>query len=501
VSDDGRGGDRASLEADSLAGPRLAKVDAIRDTGGEAYPYRFRPDVTAAELHERFGDLEPETSTRERGVVAGRLVGFRDIGKLIFAVLQDGSGRIQLYAEAGRLGDRHGEFADLDVGDWVGAGGEIITTRKGELSVAVDDFTLLAKALRPLPEKFHGLQDVEARHRQRYLDLIANEEARESLRIRSKAVAALRNAFVERGFVEVEGPVLQVEPGGALARPFVTHHNALGIDLYLRIALELHLKRLIVGGVERVFEIGRIFRNEGVSPRHNPEFTMLEAYQAYADYTDIMELVEETIAETAQAATGSTKVMFEGREIDFAPPWERRPFLELVGEHSGTEFSLDMDLDELRARAGALGIEVDSGWDAGKIVEEVFDKATEAKIWGPTHVHDYPTSISPFARPLRDGAPELVERFESIVAGRELLNAFTEINDPLEQRRRFEAQAALRAAGDDEAHSIDDEFLRALEYGMPPTGGLGIGVDRLVMLLAGQSSIREVILFPTLKPE
>jgi lysyl-tRNA synthetase class 2 len=493
-------GDRASLQADDLAGPRLAKVDALRAAGVDPYPGSFAASDSVAEVVARHRDLGPESETGETVTVAGRLVGRRDIGKLVFAVLRDGSGEIQLFADAAVLGERFGEFGALDVGDWVGATGEVITTRRGELSVRVSVFTLLAKSLRPLPEKWHGLSDVETRHRQRYLDLIMSPETREVFRIRSAAVRGLRQAFWDRGFVEVETPALEHQPSGAIARPFLTHHNALGIDMYLRIALELPLKKLVVGGMEKVFEMGRVFRNEGVSARYNPEFTMLEAYQAYADYRGVMATVEEVVAAAAVAATGSTVISYQGVELDLAPPWRRVSFTDAIAEHCGDGLTIDTPLPDLRERAAGLGIDVDGAWDGAKILAAVFDATVERALVEPTFVTDYPKSLSPFAKDLR-GRPDMVERFEAFVGGWEIANAYSELNDPLEQRARFEEQAALRAEGDEEAHGVNEDYLRALEYGLPPTGGLGIGVDRLVMVLADQPSIREVILFPAMRPE
>ncbi len=479
---------------------RLAKIEALRDSGTDPYPVQFAPSSTAAEIHAEFGELEPEVDTGTRVSVAGRVMMLRNIGKLVFAVLQDASGRIQLFVDQGVLGDDFDRFADLDLGDWVGALGEVMTTRRGELSVRIEEFSLLAKAIRPLPEKWHGLSDLETRHRQRYLDLIVNEEARRIMEARSLVVRTLRSELEGRGFLEVETPMLQLQPGGALARPFRTHHNTLGLDMYLRIAPELYLKRLVVGGVERVFEINRNFRNEGMSPRHNPEFTMLEVYQAFADYFDMIDLTEALVAATAVGATGGTKVSYQGVDLDLTPPYRRVTYLGAIEEATGTEFATTMATGEAAARAAALGIEVEDGWPIGKIVEEVFEETTEADLLQPTVVMDFPKEISPLARTHRDD-PALTERFELIVMGRELANAFSELNDPAEQRRRFEAQAAARAAGDDEAHPIDEDYIRALEYGLPPTGGMGLGVDRLVMLLTDQASIREVILFPHLKPE
>ncbi len=494
--------DRRGLADHPLTARRLAKLDALRAAGIDPYPVgAFAPTTTAAELGTEYADLPPGSGTGRRVAVGGRLVGRRDLGRLVFGVLQDVTGRIQLFCDERILGDASmAAFRRLDVGDWIGVHGEVMTTRRGELSVRVEEFLLLAKSLRPLPEKWHGLQDVEQRHRRRYVDLIVNERARATVRARSRIVTALREAFDSRGFLEVETPVLQARPGGALARPFVTHHHALDLDMYLRIALELHLKRLVVGGFERVYEIGRVFRNEGVSPRHNPEFTMLEAYLAYADYVDVMNLVENVVVEVAEAVSGTALREGGGRPLDLAPPWRRVTVLDAVEERTGVRFDLGGSRAEAAARAEGLGVAVADDWGIGKILTEVFEARVEGTLWEPTFVLDYPKEVSPLARTHRED-PRLTERFELIVAGRELANAFSELNDPLEQRRRFEAQAAARAAGDEEAHVVDEDFLRALEYGMPPTGGLGIGVDRLVMLLTGEESIREVILFPALRPE
>jgi lysyl-tRNA synthetase class 2 len=374
-----------------------------------------------------------------------------------------------------------------------------MTTRKGELSVKVREFTLLSKALRPLP-KWHGLSDVDTRYRQRYADLIVNENARRVFEIRFAAVTAIREFLAARGYVEVEGPVLHEQAGGAAARPFFTHYNTLDMELVLRIALELHLKRLIVGGFEKVFEIGRVFRNEGLSTRHNTEFTMLELYEAFVDYTDIMVLTEEMVAHAATAAIGTTAITFGGESLDLSPPWQRLTMREAILEHAGVDVHPAMPVGEVEALADRFEIEREPGWGSGKLMLEIYEKTTEHRLRGPVFVTDYPREVSPLAREHRDD-PLLVERFEAIVGGRELANAFSELNDPVDQRRRFEAQARLKQLGDDEANEVDEDYLRAMEYGMPPCGGLGVGIDRLVMLLAGVSSIREVILFPLLRPE
>lgn len=408
--------------------------------------------------------------------VAGRLMVKRLHGGSAFADLQDGAGRLQLFASREILGqERFDAFADLDPGDIVGARGPMFYTRRGEPSVEVHAFELLTKAMRPLPDKWHGLRDVEIRYRQRYVDLIANEPVRDVFRKRTHIISAIRRLYDERGFLEVDTPVLQEVPGGGHARPFLTHHNALDRDLYLRIALELHLKRLLVGGLERVYEIGRVFRNEGLSPRHNPEFTLLESYEAYRDYEDVMRLVEDIIVASASAAGTPLTMTYQGEAVDLTPPYRRERMADLVLEQTGRS---------------AVGVELN----------DLFEEHVEPNLRQPTFVLDYPIEISPLARKC-DYDPRFVERFELIILGREYANAFTELTDPVDQRERFEAQAARRAAGEIEAHPMDEDFLRAIEYGLPPCGGLGMGVDRLVMLLTDQPSIRDVILFPVMKPE
>jgi lysyl-tRNA synthetase class 2 len=479
---------------------RLAKLDARRAGGADPYPYRYDRTHTATEIRAKYGELDAGAETDDRASVAGRLVLIRRQGKLTFATLRDRSGDIQLFVSRAVVGEElHRAFDDLDRGDWIGAEGTIMTTRKGELSVKVDRFVLLAKALRPLPEKWHGLSDVDTRFRQRYVDLIVNEDARKSFEIRHAVVSSIRRTLSDRGFIEVEGPILQLEPGGAHARPFMTHHNALDQDMYLRIALELHLKRLIVGGLERVFEIGRVFRNEGLSTRHNPEFTMLEAYQALADYTDIMELTQTLIVNAAADALGSTTITIGDATIDLSSRWERRPILDLIEEHTGVRVHPSMSVEELRAVCDRLGVAWRAHMGPGKLCFELYDVLVEPRLVGPVFVIDYPREVSPLARSHRDDS-YLVERFELVVGGRELANAYSELNDPIDQRPLRDEQRA-RDAGDVEAGTVDDDYIRALEYGTPPTGGLGVGIDRLVMLLAGQTSIREVILFPTLRPE
>ena len=451
---------------------RRKKLERLRAAGIEPYSRGFKPTHSTAEARALLGDSE----RTEPVAVAGRLMVKRLMGGSAFADLQDEVGRIQLFASRDILGERDFDlFAELDAGDLVGLNGPIFRTRRGEVTVEVHAFQLLTKSLRPLPEKWHGLKDVEIRYRQRYVDLIANPQVREVFRARTKVIASLRALLDERGFLEVETPVLQEVPGGGHARPFVTHHEALDRELYLRIALELHLKRLLVGGFERVYEIGRVFRNEGLSPRHNPEFTMLECYEAYADHNDVMRLVEDMIVASTAAAGRTSEITYQGEQITLAPPFRRERMADLVLEHTGKQ---------------AVGIELN----------ELFEERVQPLLRDPTFVTDYPIEVSPLAR-RRDDDPRFVERFELVILGREYANAFTELTDPIDQRQRFEAQAAQRAAGDVEAHPMDEDFLRAVEYGLPPCGGLGVGIDRLIMLLTDQPSIRDVILFPVMKAE
>ncbi len=465
----------------------------------EEIPYRFDRTATAANLHERYLDLPDGTDTDETVSVAGRMLLRRVQGKAAFGTLTDPTGRIQIFARANTT-PRFDEFRSLSLGDWLGVTGKVVRTRRGELSVTVDEWTVLAEARRQFPDKWHGLTDVDTRYRQRYVDLWVNEEANRTFLLRSKVITQTRRFLEERGFLEVETPLLHAVQGGATAKPFVTHHNALGQDLYLRIAPELYLKRLVAGGFERVYEIGRVFRNEGISPRHNPEFTMLELYWAYADYTDAMALTEELVAGLATELRGTTKLTYGGRDLDLTPPWRRATMVELIAEHADVDVDIAMPVEELRALASKLRVSHKPSWGPGKLVLEIYEKTAEAEIWGPVFVCDYPQEVSPLARAHRS-KPGYVERFEPIVAGRELGNAFSELTDPDVQRANFEAQAADKDAGDDEAMSVDEDYLRALEYGLPPTAGLGIGIDRLVMLLADAPNIRDVILFPTLRPE
>ena len=458
--------------AEDFLRDRLDKVERLRAAGVDPYSRGFLPTHSTLAAKALLGEQERTDPVS----VAGRMMVKRQQGGLVFADLQDGRGRIQLMANRGILGeDEFGRFADLDLGDIIGISGPVFRTKRGEITVEVHSFQLLTKALRPLPEKWHGLKDVEIRYRQRYVDLIANPPVREAFRARTKIITAIRGLMDERGFIEVETPVLQEVPGGGHARPFVTHHNALDRDLYLRIALELHLKRLVVGGFERVYEIGRVFRNEGLSPRHNPEFTLMECYQAYADYEDMMQLVEDLIVVSSMAAERPLDTSYEGEPVNLTPPYRRERMADLVLEYTGRH---------------ALGEELN----------DLFEEHVQPRLRQPTFVLDYPIEVSPLARP-REDDPRFVERFELIVLGREYANAFTELTDPIDQRARFEAQAALRASGNVEAHPMDEDFLRAVEYGLPPCGGLGVGLDRLIMLVTDQPSIRDVILFPVMKAE
>ncbi len=480
---------------------RLAQLDEMRTSGANPYPYRFDRTHTTADVRGNWGDLDPGVETDDDVAVAGRVMLLRDSGKLIFATLRDRSGDIQLFVSKAVVGDdAFAAIKQLDLGDWVGVHGSVMTTRKGELSVKCHRLELLAKAVRPLPDKWHGLSDVDTRFRQRYADLIVNAQAQRTFEIRHEIISSFRRTLRERGFVEVETPVLHAEAGGAHARPFTTHHNTLDMQLYLRIALELHLKRLIVGGMERVFEIGRIFRNEGISTRHNPEFTMMELYQALGDWNDVMEISEALITQAARDAIGTTVIEIRGEQVDLAEPWPRIRMVDAVSDKVGRTVHPSQPIDDLRALADEHGIRWEPRWGGGKLVEELFETLCEADIVRPTFVTGHPKEISPLARADRED-PWLTERFEIFVDSRELGNGYSELNDPVEQRLRFEDEQDARDAGDQEAGAVDEDYIRALEYGMPPTGGLGIGMDRVAMLIAGVDSIKEVILFPTLRPE
>ena len=480
---------------------RQSRVDDLRERGAQPYPYRFDRTHTLADVRAAHGDLDAGTETEYEVTVAGRIMLKRDTGKLVFATIQDRDDRIQLFVSKAVMGDDgFADVKELDIGDWVGVHGTVMTTRAGELSVKTDRVELLSKAIRPLPDKWHGLTDVDTRFRQRYADLIVNEEARRHFEIRHEVIRSFRNTLNDEGFIEVETPVLHVEAGGAHARPFTTEHHALGMDLYLRIALELHLKRLIVGGMERVYEIGRVFRNEGISTRHNPEFTMMELYQAFADWTDMMAITERLITQAAIDATGTSIVTIRGEQYDLNEPWPRLSMCGSVSEVIGREVHPSQPVEEVRAVADEHGATYDPSWGSGRVIESLFEALCEDAIVRPTFVTGHPVEISPLSRVDRDD-PHVTERFELFVDSRELANGYSELNDPVEQRERFEEEQAAKEAGDAERGTVDEDYLRALEYGLPPTGGLGIGMDRVAMLLAGVDSIREVVLFPTLRPE
>ncbi len=488
-------------ERASIRAQRLGKVAALREQGVNPYPYRFDRDRTISELREEYGSLEAGEEVEVSVRLAGRLMLKRDQGRLTFGQLRDRSGEVQLFVSAGVIGKEElAAFNDLDRGDWIGVRGTVMVTKKGELSVKVASFELLSKALRPLPDKWKGLADVDARYRQRYVDLTVNSDARRVFEIRFAAVDSIRRELASRGFLEVETPLLHLQQGGATARPFITHYNALSMDTYLRIALELPLKRLLVGGLERVFEIGRVFRNEGIDTRHNPEFTMLEAYEAFADYSEMMDLTELLVSQAALAATGSMVVTVRDVQIDLAPSWRRVSMVDLISETLGVEIHPSMPIEQARKILDGLGLTYKPTWGSGRCTHEVYDELVEHTVIAPTIVFDHPRETSPLAKPHRHDH-SLVERFEVIVDGRELANAYSELNDPVEQLARFRDEADLKAAGDPEAGDVDLDYIRALEFAMPPAGGLGIGIDRLIMLLAGVESIREVILFPTLRPE
>ncbi|MDW7675071.1 MAG: lysine--tRNA ligase [Bacillota bacterium] len=481
-------------ELNELLQVRREKMIELKDKGIDPFGVKFVPEQKTQEILENYDKFADENV-----VIAGRIMAKRGHGKAGFAQLQDLSGQIQIYVRQDMVGEEQYDlFSKLDIGDILGIAGVVFTTQKGEITVKASKVVLLSKSLRPLPEKWHGLKDVETRYRQRYIDLIVNPEVRNVFVLRSKIIKEMRSFLDNRGFLEVETPSMHAIAGGASARPFITHHNALDLDLYMRIALELHLKRLIVGGMEKVYEIGRIFRNEGISTRHNPEFTMIELYEAYADYHDMMKLTEDMIAHIAQKTLGTTVITYQGQEIDLTPPWNRITMLDAVKQYAKVDFA-NVDDSQAREMAKSLNIHVEVDETKGNVLNKIFEEFVEPHLTQPTFIMDYPIEISPLAKRKKDN-PGFTYRFEAFIVCRELANAFSELNDPIDQKERFAKQLEAREKGDEEAHMMDDDFVRALEHGMPPTGGLGIGVDRLVMLLTDAASIRDVILFPTLRP-
>ncbi len=495
--------DRENIEAieDDPIQVRLAKRQALIDAGADPYGHAFERTHGIAALGERYSGLEDGETTEDAVSIAGRVMAKRDQGKIAFLELMDSTGTIQLFCRINALGDEaFAALCDLDVGDWIGVHGAMMRTRRGQLSVAVDSFELLSKSLRPLPEKFHGLTDKETRYRQRYVDLVVNPEVRDVFRKRSAIVSAIRRYMEEQGFMEVETPFLHGIIGGANAKPFITHFNALDRDYFLRIATELPLKRLLVGGFDKVFEIGRQFRNEGMDPHHNPEFTTMEAYQAFTDLDGMMELTEGYIKAAAEAACGTLSITYQGVEIDLSGQWRRASMMELATEHAGEEVSFERTRDELVGILEARGGHAEAAWGKGKLIAEIFEAVAEDKLVQPTFVIDHPLEVSPLAKKHPDN-PELTQRFELFIMGHEYANAFTELNDPVDQAERFRAQVEAKDMGDDEAMGYDADYIRALEYGMPPAGGVGVGIDRLVMLLADAPSIRDVLLFPHMRDE
>jgi len=489
-------------DINDLVVQRIEKVKALRAKGINPYPIRFKRTHTAAQIKETFSEGQ-ELQVK----AAGRIKSKRVMGKASFAHIEDISGLVQVYARLDRMGDEKYElFKTLDLGDIIGVSGHVFKTKQGEITIEVSDVVLLAKCIRPLPvvkEKdgkvFDEFADREQRYRQRYVDLIVNAQVRQHFILRSRLITGIRAFLNQKDFIEVETPMMQAIPGGAAARPFITHHNALDIDLYLRIAPELYLKRLLVGGFEKVYELNRNFRNEGISTRHNPEFTMLELYQAYADYNDMMAITQEMISTLSQQLLGTMKIQYQGNTIDLTPPWDKITYVDALKKYTGINFQ-EIEHSEAVQKVKALGIEIDESMTKWKIAEEVFEEKVEANVIQPTFIIDYPKELSPLAKSREDN-PEFVERFEVYIAGREMANAFSELNDPFDQRERFEQQVKMREAGDDEAQMMDIDYVTALEYGMPPAGGLGIGIDRLAMLFIDTASIKDTILFPLLKPE
>src|SRR5690625_4899186 len=490
-----------SEELNEQMSVRRDKLQSYQDQGLNPFGGKFHRTHLATELKEQYDGFSKEELEEKEDLVtiAGRLMTKRGKGKAGFAHLQDVSGQIQIYVRKDEIGEEaYDIFKSADIGDIIGVTGVMFKTNVGELSVKPSEFHLLTKSLRPLPEKYHGLKDIEMRYRQRYLDLITNQESRETFYLRSRIIQSMRNYLNKEGFLEVETPMLHTIPGGATARPFQTHHNALDMELYIRIAIELHLKRLIVGGMEKVYEIGRVFRNEGVSTRHNPEFTMIELYEAYADYLDIMSITENMIAHIAQEVLGETTITYGEYEVNLAPGWKRLHMVDAVKESTGVDFWKQLSDEDARSLAKEHGIQIRETMTFGHVVNEFFEQKVEEELIQPTFIYGHPVDISPLAKKNKEDG-RFTDRFELFIVGREHANAFSELNDPIDQRARFEAQVEEREQGNDEAHLMDEDFLEALEYGMPPTGGLGIGIDRLVMLLTNAPSIRDVLLFPQMR--
>ena len=480
---------------------RREKMETLREEGIDPFGTRFERTADSRELHEKYNDLSKEeiAALGQTASIAGRMMTKRGKGKVGFAHLQDREGQVQIYVRKDEVGEENYQiFKKADLGDFLGVEGEIMKTDTGEVSIKAKKVTMLSKALRPLPDKYHGLSNVEQRYRQRYLDLISNKESFDRFTKRSRIVSSIRNYLDNHGYLEVETPVLHNQAGGASARPFTTHHNALDMELYLRIALELHLKRLIVGGMEKVYEISRVFRNEGIDTTHNPEFTMLEVYTAYTDYLDVMDLVEGIIRNAAMAANGTAELQYDGQDIDLESKFGRLHMVDGIKQVTGVDFWQPMTVEEARALAKEHNVEINDSMQVGQIINEFFETFVEDTLVNPTFVYGHPVEVSPLAKKNPED-PRFTDRFELFIIGKEFANAFTELNDPIDQRERFEEQERQRAAGDDEAHGVDEDFLEALEYGMPPTGGLGIGIDRLVMLLTDAQSIRDVLLFPTMR--
>ena len=476
---------------------RLDKMHKIEEKGLKPFGYRYEYTHRSGDVKEQFDALsEAETEVK----LAGRVMAIRGHGKTCFMDMQDKDGRIQVYVRKDVLGeDNYALIKMMDIGDTVGVSGTVFRTHMGEVSIKASALEMLSKSLRPLPEKWHGLKDVETRYRQRYVDLIVNPDVRDTFVKRSQIIRSVRNVLDSHGFLEVETPILNTIAGGAAARPFISYHNALDMQVYMRIAPELYLKRLIVGGMDRVYELGRVFRNEGIDNRHNPEFTSVEIYQAFADYRDMMDLTEEVVVKTAEEVLGTTKIVYEGTEIELASPWKRISMIDAVKEYAGKDFTNVTDLEEARAMAKEINVEVEATWGIGKIINACFEEYVEDKLIQPTFITGHPKEISPLAKSNPEN-PEITDRFEAFIYGREICNGFTELNDPIDQRERFMKQVEERANGDEEANMMDEDFVTALEYGLPPTGGLGIGIDRLVMFLTNSSTIRDVLFFPTMKP-